>query len=653
MIKYRPEIDGLRAIAVLAVIFYHIGIRCFDGGFVGVDIFFVISGFLITSIIKNEIEVGTFSFLHFYERRIRRIIPSLSIVLIATSFVAYLYLLPLDFVEYSQSLLFSNLFISNVLFWQQSGYFDSAAELKPLLHTWSLSVEEQFYIFFPFLLLLIKDQSYRIRLLTLISLCSLSFLLCLITLEIKPSAAYYLLPFRAWELLIGGIAAYIYKEKHYRSIQYNLISIVGFGLIIFSILTIDRNEPFPKFTALMPTIGAALILLFAQKGTFVQRLLSTKLLVAIGLVSYSAYLWHQPTIIFSRYYFGLNWDVWGILAALIFILVISGISWKLVEQPFRQSHLIGRYHVFLLFGFSTLLFITIGQLGIKNKGYPERLGLHNIEIQKLASITDPYDHFDYKANVRDGSCHSISTEDFFKNRCLDIRKNNIFIVGDSYAASLYPGLELNRDKNLIDIGLTQLTEGNAPPFVVKGNGDTGKSLSSINEFRIDTIVNHKPNIILMHWMPGGSNTKIPDLETLKKIEDQITVIKKVSPLTKIFIIGPPPKWNISLQRQMISYSIKYKEVPPRYMNFGQSNDDFELENFLKKTFTSSDVKYISLREILCNSEGCLTRTSDEYSDLTAVDWGHLTRNGSIFVADRILPIIISELKTKVYLDSSK
>jgi peptidoglycan/LPS O-acetylase OafA/YrhL len=644
MIKYRPEIDGLRALAVLPVIFFHAGIELFGGGFVGVDVFFVISGFLITSIIKTEIDEDRFSFVNFYERRIRRIIPALTFVFAVTSFAAYIFLLPLDLIEYSESLIFANLFTSNILFWRQSGYFDTAAELKPLLHTWSLSVEEQFYLLFPFLLLMIKNLSVKRRLLILFLLCCTSFALCLLILEHKPSAAYYLLPTRGWEILIGSIAAYIFREQNGRLIILNAVSIIGMALIISSIFLIDKHTPFPGVSALMPTVGAVFVLLYAQDGTYVQRLLSSRLIVGVGLISYSLYLWHLPVIVFSRYYIGVKWDAWTIIFVLLSIFSISVFSWKFIEMPFRRSRIINRNQVFLFFSVTSLLFISLSYFAISYKGLSERLDLNSLEIGKLAKITDPYDYFDYKSIVRNGSCHSISSKDFYTNGCLDIRKKNIFIVGDSYAASLYPGLKFISDKELIDLGITQLTEGNAPPFVTKGKGDTGATLSAINRFRMDVIGKYKPNIVLLHWMPGGLNSKFSNSDVARMIDEQITSINEVSPLSKVIIIGPPPKWSASLQRQMISYYIRHNQSPPKYMSDGLERVNFSLNEFLANNLLHKSVKYISLLDILCNVDGCLTRVSADYTDLTAVDWGHLTRSGSIYVADRMLPAIYSEIK---------
>ena len=302
--EYRREIDGLRALAVLPVILFHAGFKYFSGGFVGVDIFFVISGYLITSIILAEQEAGTFSIIRFYERRARRILPALFLVMLACLPFAWLWLLPHDMQNFSQSLIGVSAFISNILFWLTSGYFETAAELKPLLHTWSLAVEEQYYLFFPVFLVLTWHIGKR----WILFFLSIVFLISLLAAQwgsaLKPDATFYLLPTRGWELLIGAFIAFYFTKKDRTILSKNLNEaggLLGLALIIYAIFKFDNQLPFPSFYALVPTIGAGLIILCATQITFVGKLLGNKLLVGIGLISYSAYLWHQPLLAFSKY----------------------------------------------------------------------------------------------------------------------------------------------------------------------------------------------------------------------------------------------------------------------------------------------------------------------------------------------------------------
>ena len=302
--EYRREIDGLRALAVLPVILFHAGFQTFSGGFVGVDVFFVISGYLITTVIFAELETGNFSVIKFYERRARRILPALFLMMSVCLPFAWLWLMPHDLKSFSQSLVAVSAFSSNVLFWKTSGYFESAAELKPLLHTWSLAVEEQFYVVFPIFLML----TWRLGKRWILGLLVLVFLVSLQTAQYesitKPSAAFYLLPTRAWELILGAFIALTYSRLSGIGISKSFhegLSITGVLLILYAIFAFDELTPFPSLYTLVPTTGAALIILFANRATTAGRAIGNKVLVAVGLISYSAYLWHQPLFAFAKH----------------------------------------------------------------------------------------------------------------------------------------------------------------------------------------------------------------------------------------------------------------------------------------------------------------------------------------------------------------
>ena len=301
--KYRAEIDGLRALAVLPVILFHAGFEWFSGGFVGVDVFFVISGYLITTIIISEMAEGKFSIVNFYERRARRILPALFFVMAACLPFAWMWLTPPHLKDFGQSLVAVSTFSSNIHFWLESGYFDTGGELKPLLHTWSLAVEEQYYILFPIFLML----TWRLGIKWILILLSIVFFVSLGVAQWgaynTPNAAFFLLPARAWELLVGVFAAFYLKyNTHLKSHSLNqALSLLGFGMIVYSIISFDKATPFPSLYALIPTIGTGLLILCAVPKTFVHKLLSLKFIVGIGLISYSAYLWHQPLLVFARH----------------------------------------------------------------------------------------------------------------------------------------------------------------------------------------------------------------------------------------------------------------------------------------------------------------------------------------------------------------
>ena len=373
--KYRAEIDGLRALAVLPVILFHAGFEWFSGGFVGVDVFFVISGYLITTIIISEMAEGKFSIVNFYERRARRILPALFFVMAACLPFAWLWLTPTDLKYFGQSLVAVSTFSSNILFWSESGYFDNAAELKPLLHTWSLAVEEQYYILFPIFLML----TWRLGIKWVLILLSGVFFISLGVAQWgaynSPPAAFFLLPTRGWELLIGVFAAFYLKyNTHLKSHSLNqALSLLGFGMIVYSITAFDKTTPFPGLYALIPTIGTGLLILCTVPKTFVHKLLSLKFIVGIGLISYSTYLWHQPLLAFARH--RLLGDVSDLIliALCIASLVMAWFSWRFVEGPFRNKHTITRNKVFLFSIVGIGIFCSLGlSINLKN-GYGERV----------------------------------------------------------------------------------------------------------------------------------------------------------------------------------------------------------------------------------------------------------------------------------------
>ncbi|GAB4549132.1 MAG: hypothetical protein Fur002_26250 [Anaerolineales bacterium] len=337
--NYRADIDGLRAIAVLAVILNHADVPLFSGGYVGVDIFFVISGYLITGIIARELTQGEFSLARFYERRVRRIFPALFAVLLFTTLAGALLYNAENFSDYGRSVIAATFFFSNVHFWKEVGYFDAPAQLKPLLHTWSLAVEEQFYIFFPLLMAALARFAKRKTVWALSALALASFAYSVYQVYFgDPSAAFYLPQTRIWELLIGCLLALFVDRLSAGIGVKNALSFLGLAFIFAPILFYSENTPFPGVAAAAPVMGAALILFSgANAQPLVNRLLSAPPMVFIGKISYSLYLWHWGFFIFAKYYLiqplSALQTAWLLFAA----LAVSSLSWKWIEQPFRHT----------------------------------------------------------------------------------------------------------------------------------------------------------------------------------------------------------------------------------------------------------------------------------------------------------------------------
>ncbi len=341
---------------------YHGGFSAFRGGYVGVDVFFVISGYLITSILLSDIRLGQFSLVRFYERRARRILPALYLVLAVCMPLAWLVLLRSELVSFSKSFAAISLFCSNLFFKRDGGYFETASDLKPLLHTWSLAVEEQFYLVYPLFLWFAWQRGKRWAT-VLLSIAGVGSLAVAQWAVIhRPVAAFFLAPFRAWELAIGALAAFVWAEKRsvvLPSTLRQVLSVAGLILILVSVFVFSETTLFPGLYALVPTVGTSLVILFATPDTLVGSLLCGRVFVGIGLISYSAYLWHQPLFAFARSYFADPSDtmmlVLGVLA-----LILAGLSWRFVERPFRTRDRVSRASIFALSGIGCIVLLTAG-----------------------------------------------------------------------------------------------------------------------------------------------------------------------------------------------------------------------------------------------------------------------------------------------------
>lgn len=443
--KYRPEIDGLRTIAVMPVIFFHGGLSAFSGGFVGVDVFFVISGYLITSLLIDEIDAGKFRLINFYERRIRRILPALYLVTITTAVASFLILMPREMEAFSRSLFAVVTFSSNILFWRESGYFSTEAELKPLLHTWSLSIEEQYYIIFPIFLLVCWRFGRKAIFLILMLVFLTSVILGHWGANINPSANFYLLPTRGWELIMGAFCAFlIHKDVIQLNRHANILSLLGLALILYSVFGFDTETQSPSFYILLPTVGTGLIILFANANTWTHKILTVKGMVAVGLISYSAYLWHQPLFALSKYQSQGELDTLTSLGLSAVILGLAYLSWRFIERPFRTK----RFSRGFVFSASIVLTIVIGAVGVvghlKN-GFEKELINFRYSDEKSRLYFDIMGHTDYNLYDfmhQETDCNLWATnadrlDGKEVDRCYRLHGKATVLLGDSHAMSLF------------------------------------------------------------------------------------------------------------------------------------------------------------------------------------------------------------------------
>lgn len=437
----RRDIDGLRALAVIPVVLYHFGFGAFSGGFVGVDIFFVISGFLITSIIFREINAGRFSFVDFWARRARRILPALSVVLLACLVVGWLLLTPKDFSQLGRAVRYQATFMSNILFMRQDGYFNPASDFKPLLHTWSLSVEEQYYLFFP-MLMVVLTRFFKHWRIALFGVLLLSFGLNVWVINRNPDAAFFLLPMRAWELLCGAMLAVVPSPVS-RFIPWVYEAVSGLGLlsVLCAMFALDKFTQFPGWAALLPVLGTvAIIWGNGHRQTGVARLLSHPAMVGVGLISYSLYLWHWPVFVYAN---AVSVDAmsWGeSLLWIVLCVVLAVLSWKFVELPFRDRRLLAGKKPILVGGLAAIVVLaTVGQVIRSANGIPSRLS---------GQAKTYADSREWQAGQLQCLMDSDSKEPKKVCRFGPDRQDSpaLLIWGDSHAAHLLPAIKSDAER---------------------------------------------------------------------------------------------------------------------------------------------------------------------------------------------------------------
>lgn len=634
--KYRSDIDGLRALAVLPVILFHAGFTIFSGGYVGVDVFFVISGYLITGILLEDIKNGTFSIRDFYERRSRRILPALTVVMLVCIPAAQLWLTPKDLQEFYESVMAVSTFTSNILFMTQSGYFDTAAELRPLLHTWSLAVEEQYYIFFPLLLL----GTWRFGVKTVVCILGLIFVLSLTLAHWgsanKPTEAYYLLLTRAWELMVGAFAAFYVAAGRPRDVNSKTASwlaLSGFAAILISVFVYTDATPFPSLYTLLPVIGAVLIILFSARDTLSFRILSLAPVVFIGQLSYSAYLWHQPLLAFAKYR-SLDEPPTLLMAGVVIAsLALSYITWKFVETPFRKRHTHLKWYGLLL-----LIMISGAAIGRYMAAAP------GVIDEKVRHLVAPERMFDSQAE----QCTLEKDEPYAQPACLagyTESKRNMFLLGDSLAQSIYPEL---RDKLASrGINLMLLAYIRCVPLIDEEKLQTYKSDNSYlkrhisercshNKQQVNEILSRYPveRVLvlnyLQNWITDSKGRSFSDFESL--YFDSLVGIKQQYPTT---LLGILPHWPSGLPQIMASELKNHAaEDLPIYSARGVSVTQAALDAALAQKANNIGVEYISILRDQCQGNACQRYVvqGDQYFAMN-YDGIHLTRQGAARISN--------------------
>ncbi|MHB2210370.1 acyltransferase family protein [Methylobacterium sp. CM6257] len=547
--KYRRDIDGLRAVAVLPVVLFHFGFASISGGFTGVDVFFVISGYLISGSILHDLERGRFSLIDFYWRRARRILPALFAVCLASTVAALIFLLPSDVVDFSRSMVAASTFWSNIYFWKTTNYFAIDAGLRPLLHTWSLSVEEQFYIFAPLLIAGIYAYGRRHWLAVLAPLILLSFALAVAANTVAPAAGFYLLPTRAWELLLGALLMLRPPPPIRNPHIANLAGAAGLVLLAVGYLTVAETDPFPGYRALYPCLGAALLIHVGQavpgeggRQALATRLLCLRPLVWVGMISYSLYLIHWPISAFDRYLQLRNPDLATSLAMVAASLLLAYGSWRFVEQPFRRSGSLASRRV--TFGLSAAAIAGLcacGGVGIVSQGLPERY--RDFAEQRIDG-----------GDWRTGTCFSLGGDSGQSWNLRDCTRTHghaktVLLWGDSFAAHYVSGFAANAGK--LQANIVQYTYAGCPPilsyFSYARPGCTTfnrRALDVIREAGISTV------ILSGRWSDYGTRG-------FAGLQETIDVLRNRG--VEVFVIGQSPEFITDVQK--IAFFMRRRNMP--------------------------------------------------------------------------------------------
>jgi len=628
--KYRPDIDGLRAVAVLPVLFYHARIPGFPGGFVGVDIFFVISGYLICGMIDADIRAGAFSLGDFYRRRMLRILPALFAMFLATGVLAYVYCLPVELDDYAKSLASAVGSVSNVYFAATAGYFDAPAETKPLLHTWSLGVEEQFYLVAP-LLMLAGWRFARQRAGWLFAAAAaLSFAAAVAVSTRNTTFVFYLTPFRAWELGLGALLSIRVIPAPASALARHACGITGLLVLLGAILFGSPTTPLLVMTSLA-AIGAALVIASSEReASMVGRLLSLRPLVLVGLISYSLYLWHWPLIVFQRTDGVLLADAAGLtgkLALVVVALCIAWLSWRFIELPFRsKARPSSRAAVFGTAAAAMASMVALCALVLLEGGAPFRFP------QRVATVA-AFLGYDPSAAFRAGQCYLATNRqrlDVETCLALDPKRPNYLLVGDSHAAHLWLGLS----SAMPEINLMQATASACRPAVEATALLETRACPRLMQFVFnDVLVNTRVDKVLLAaaWqdedLPGLSVT----LDALKQRG------------IDVMVLGPIVEYEMALPRLLADGIMR---GDPAFAGHRRTPGIRQRDRAMARRVAAGGASYVSVYDLVCRDGGC-----DEFVDGDVplqFDAGHLTANGSLEVGRRLKAAFVNTLARVEY-----
>ena len=595
---YKDHIDGLRAIAVISVIFFHLDIKLFKGGFIGVDIFFVISGYLISKIIFQKIEINKFSIKEFYINRARRILPMLLFMMLFFLPFGY-FLLPYKVMDFAESIISGIFFFSNFLFYWESGYFGEALKFKPFIHLWSLSVEEQFYLLFP-ILVLILAKKFKLLLFFIFFIFILSLILSEFFSNQFPNANFFLGITRAWEIILGIFFLIIEKNKIIKSnFAKSNLSISAFIILIVSFYYFEQNHNLPNTKLLAPLLCAGILIIYGKENLIVKKILTNSVMMLLGLMSFSLYLWHQPILAFIHNYNLFKIDFFFITIFFSLITLVSYMSWKFIEIPFRDKKIIKNIIFFKFTSITITLLITCSFFAIYTKGFLYKYS----DNDKYLVLMNPTDNGRY---VRK------NFEKQLDKKFTQYQKNNILIIGDSQAQDfLNMAVENNylRDYNVKTFIFREECYLLFLPDDIKAK--YSDKLKKCNNKIDSSIIKYAESIFMVNSWPEWIFEEMPFI-----------ISNKVFDKKQIYIVGSKSFGSINI------FNYLGKSNDEKFKKTNIDSTTFEKDTKMKNLFLSE--KYISLTDIYCDNDFKCS-IFNKNGKLLSYDGSHLTKDGAIYL----------------------
>jgi peptidoglycan/LPS O-acetylase OafA/YrhL len=645
---HRSDIEGLRGVAVLSVLAVHSFPELLKGGFIGVDIFFVLSGYLITGILMRSLAADRFSLIDFYARRIRRLYPVLCLVLLACMAFSVLYVFPSESRHIGQHVAAGAAFMSNIALWKEAGYFDVASESKPLLHLWSLGIEEQFYLLWPVAMVALFRMR-RWALTWIVATLVTSFLLNVWFIAEKPVATFFLPPTRFWELMIGALLAWLSASpsggplawvrqqlppaSRWHDSMADVFSVSGLGMLVVALSLVNKTDQFPGWWALLPTVGTFL-LLAAGRGAWVNRhLLSQPVLRFYGNISYPLYLWHWPLLCFSVVLgIALSNEVRVII--IVASVVLAYLSVEFVEKPIRYGPPNRRVPLML---FAAMC--CIGVFGWVVKHTDGLLQTYPESIREVASIEFRFDG----SAIRSNKC-LLSLEqgpDSFVPECgdtSDMQRPLMMLWGDSHAASLYPGVSAVLGRADDPYRIAQFTASRCPPFQ-DPPGLASRQCRQTNEFVLNRISSDRPTVVVLagNWQLYGTDDKSIQ-RTSEQLVQTIGRIRSLG-VARIIVIGQVPVWDRPVPRILMSEWIETKHMSERQLD-GLDGPSLTIDDLMESATTGANATFISPSRHLCQQAGCLTTLVQSGKVMPLyVDDNHLSVTGSQVFVESIKSVL--------------